>query len=158
MGNLLRDAVTPRSENQGEGGLKGLKLCRLSGALDRRGRLGRTRRRTVVPARAAGTQPGHRARRSRLRRPPGDGPGACPCLRVVGDPLKPPAQLDGGRQLALLIEDSADRVGVGLGDNEHQRSMGRERPAGKAIVARKAVMARPSPPGFLYVGKDIITC
>ena len=115
----------------GEGVPKRLKLCRLSGALDRRGRLGRARRMAVAPARATGTQRGHRARRSRQRLPPGDGPGACPCLRVVGDSLKPPAQLDGGRQLALLIEDSADRVGVGLGDNEHPDSMAARTAAGK---------------------------
>src|SRR5208282_3831831 len=110
---MIKDVIM--REIPGEGVPKGLKLCGLSGALGRRGRLGRTRRMAVAPARTAGTQRGHRARRSWWRRlPPGDGPGACPCLRVVGDSLKPPAQLDGGRQLALLIEDSADRVGVGL--------------------------------------------
>src|SRR5208283_6114920 len=133
----------------GRGPQKGLKLCRLSGALDRRGRLGQTRRMALAPARAAATPRGHRVRRSWRRLPPGDGPGACPRLGVVGDPLKPPAQLDGGRQLALLIEDSADRIGVGLGDNEHPNSMGARATAGKAI------MARPSPPGFLYVGEEM---
>jgi hypothetical protein len=65
----------------------------------------------------AGTQPRHRARLDGQRRPPGDAPGARSRFRVVGDPWELPAQLDSGRQLSLLIEDGADRVGIGLGDD-----------------------------------------
>jgi hypothetical protein len=71
----------------------------------------------------ATTQPRHRTRSDWQRRPPGDAPGACPRLRVVGDPREPPAQLDSSRQLSLLVEDSADRGSIGLGDNEHPNSM-----------------------------------
>jgi hypothetical protein len=67
----------------------------------------------------AGTQPRHWAQLDWQRRPPSDAPGARPCFRVVGDPWEPPAQLDSGRQLSLLIEDGADRVSIGLGDDKH---------------------------------------
>ena len=79
-------------------------------------------------------QPRHRPRRVRHRRPPGDGPGASPRLGIVGDPREPPAQLDGGRQLALLIEDSADRSNIGFGDDEHSKSMGTRAAASKRDV------------------------
>jgi hypothetical protein len=71
----------------------------------------------------AGTQPRHRTRLGGQRRPPSDAPGAFPGLGVVGDPWKPPAQLDCSRQLSLLVEDRADRGSIGLGDNEHPNSM-----------------------------------
>ncbi len=71
----------------------------------------------------AGTQLGHRAKLGWQRRPPGDAPGARPRLRVVGDSWEPPAQLDNGRQLSLLIEDGADSGGIGFGDDEHPQSM-----------------------------------
>ena len=71
----------------------------------------------------AGTQPPHRARLGWQRHPPGDAPGACPRLRVVSDPRKPPAQLNNSRQLSLLIEGGADRGSIGLGDDEHPQSM-----------------------------------
>jgi lipopolysaccharide export system ATP-binding protein len=60
----------------------------------------------------AGTEPCHGARPGRQRRPPGDAPRARTRLRVVGHAREPPTQLDSGRQLSLLIEDSADRIGL----------------------------------------------
>ena len=71
----------------------------------------------------AGTQLGHRAKLGWQRRPPRDAPGARSRLRVVGDSWEPPAQLDNGRQLSLLIEDGADSGGIGFGDDEHPQSM-----------------------------------
>jgi hypothetical protein len=64
---------------------------------------------------------GHR-RRSRL--PPGDGPGTFPRLGVVSDAGEPAAQLNCGRQLALLFKDSTDRSSIGFGDNKHGRQIG----------------------------------
>ena len=81
------------------------------------------RRTEVRLAVLAGTQPRHRWRLGWQRRPPRDAPGARSRLRVVGDPWEPPAQLDSGRQLSLLIEDGSDRGGIGLGDDEHPRNM-----------------------------------
>ena len=83
----------------------------------------------------ARTQRRHWARRVLQRFPSGDGPGACPRLRVVGDPWEPAAQLDGGGQLALLIENSADRGGIGLGDGEHPVRMGPRTAADKRGVS-----------------------
>jgi hypothetical protein len=80
----------------------------------------------------AGTQPRHRTRLDWQRRPPGDAPSVCPCLRVVGDPREPPAQLDSSRELSLQIEDRADRGSIGLGDNEHPNSMAARTAAGNA--------------------------
>jgi hypothetical protein len=57
----------------------------------------------------------------------------CPRLPVVGDPRKSPTQFDGGRQLALLVEDGADCIGIGLGDEEHSKRMAPRRTAGKRI-------------------------
>jgi hypothetical protein len=82
----------------------------------------------------AGTQPRHRAQRGGQRRPPN----ACPRLRVVGDPWKPPAQLDSSRQLSLLIENGADRS-ISLGDDEHPKSMAVCTTAGKRDVADRLV-------------------
>ena len=76
-----------------------------------------------APALTARMQPDHRARWRRQRLPSGDGPDVRPRVRVVGDPRKSPAQLDSSRQLTLLAEDGADRVGIGLGDEEHPQSM-----------------------------------
>jgi len=45
--------------------------------------------------------------------PAGDGPGAGPRLLVVEDAREPPAQLNGGRELAPLLE------GVGAGVNPY---------------------------------------
>src|ERR1700712_3775540 len=53
------------------------------------------------------------------RLPASNSPDALPRLRVVGDAGKPPAQLDGGRQLALLFIDGTDRGGIRFGDHEH---------------------------------------
>jgi DNA-binding protein HU-beta len=61
-------------------------------------------------------------RRSRL--PAGDGPGAFSRPGVVSDAGEPAAQLDCGRQLAVLFEDSTDRSGIGFGDNKHDRQIG----------------------------------
>ena len=83
----------------------------------------------------AGTQPRHRAQLDWQRRPPGDAPSVCPRLRVVGDPREPPAQLDSSRQLSVLVEDSADRGSIGLGDNEHPGSMAARTEAGKARLS-----------------------
>src|SRR6202021_824571 len=79
----------------------------------------------------AGAEPRHRARPRRRRRPPGDGPGACPGLRVVDDPRKPPPQLNSSRQLPFLIEDGADHGSTGLGDEEHLKDMVTRPTAGK---------------------------
>jgi hypothetical protein len=57
------------------------------------------------------------ARRQRL--PPGDGPGALSRLRVIGDVGEQPAQLNGGRQFALLLIGGADRGGGFLGNDKH---------------------------------------
>jgi hypothetical protein len=94
-------------------------------------------------ARSARTQPDHRARWRRQRLPSNDGPDVRPRLRVVGDPWKSPAQLDSSRQLALLIEDCADCIGIGLGDDEHPKSMVARRTAGKRgvrLVSLKSVI------------------
>ena len=72
------------------------------------------------------------------RRPSGNVPGARPRLRVVGYPWEPPAQLDSGRQLSLLIEDGADRGGIGLGDDEHPKNMAVRTTAGKRGCAAPA--------------------
>jgi hypothetical protein len=55
----------------------------------------------------------------RHRFPPSDSLGAGTGLCIVGDLGKSAAQFDRSRQLALLIEDSADRGGIRLGDDEH---------------------------------------
>ena len=82
----------------------------------------------------ARTEPDHRARWRRQRLPPGDCPDVCPRLRVVGDPGKSPAKLDSSRQLTLLAEDGADRVGIDLGDEEHPKSMVTRRSSDKRCV------------------------
>lgn len=82
----------------------------------------------------AGTQPRQRARRGWQRRPPGYAPSARPRLRVVGDSWEPPAQLDSGRQLSLLIKDDANRVGISFGDDEHPQNMVVRTTAGKRDV------------------------
>ena len=65
----------------------------------------------------------HESLLGRRWRPPGDGPGTCPRLRVVDAPRKPPAQLNRSRSLPLLTEDSADRSSIALGDDEHPKNM-----------------------------------
>jgi hypothetical protein len=56
---------------------------------------------------------------ARQRLPSGNSSDVRPRLRVGGDPRKSPAQLDSSRQLAFLVEDGADCVGIGLGHEEH---------------------------------------
>jgi hypothetical protein len=46
-----------------------------------------------------------------------------PRPRVVGDAGEQATQLDGGRQVALLLKDGTDRSGLGFGDNEHGGSL-----------------------------------
>ena len=70
----------------------------------------------------------HRPQRQRL--PARDGPGALPCLRVVGDAREQPPQLERSREFAPLLIDGADRSLVLLGDDEHRWSMGRHDAAG----------------------------
>lgn len=72
--------------------------------------------RLVLPL---GPQRYHAERQVGRRRPSGDSLGTQPGLEVVTDTWKPAAQLDGGRQLALLLVNSADRVGFGFCDHEH---------------------------------------
>ena len=59
--------------------------------------------------------------------------GALPRLHVGGDAGEPPAQLNGGRELATLLVDGADRSGIRLGDDEHRCSMGRLGEAGNTL-------------------------
>ena len=69
----------------------------------------------------------------RKRIPCRDGPSELPCAYVVGDAWKPSAQLDRGRELPTFVEGSADRRGVGIGDDEHHQSMGRRVSISKLI-------------------------
>jgi hypothetical protein len=68
---------------------------------------------------------------SRERLPVGDGPGALPGLRHVGDQRKQPAELDSGRWLPFLTEVGADCRGLNIGDDEHRRSMETRTSTGK---------------------------
>jgi hypothetical protein len=63
---------------------------------------------------------------------------ALPRLHVVRDAGKQPAQLDRGRQLALLLECGTDRGGVCFGNNEHLGSMVKRARTGKRRVRRSA--------------------
>ena len=90
---------------------------------------------SVIPAVSrlsvlAGMQLCHGVRLGRLR-PSNDAPDAGPRLRIVGDPAEPPAQLKRSRQLALLLEDGADRGGISLSDDEHPGNMVMYGQAGK---------------------------
>jgi hypothetical protein len=90
-------------------------------------------------------QPRHRAHLLRQRCPPGDGPSARSRLRIVANPGKPPTQLDHSRQLALLVEDGADRSSISLVDDKHPRTMAMQIPVGKRGVL--ALWWRASPDG-----------
>jgi len=83
----------------------------------------------MIPAGVRPRYPSDRARWQRL--PAGNDPGAFPRLHGVGDAGKQPAQLDRGRQLAVLLEGGADCGGFCLGDDEHPRSMGMRTMTGK---------------------------
>src|SRR3954453_21509629 len=85
----------------------------------------------------AGAQRRYRGRRDRPRRPACDGPGALPRLLVVDDAGEPAADLDGGRQLALLLIDGADRGGIGFGDDEHGGVEGRGCCPGQALSGKR---------------------
>ena len=61
----------------------------------------------------------HGRRRLWQRQPADDGPRTLPRSGVVDDARKPPAQLDGGGQLAVTLEYLTDRGGIGFGDDEH---------------------------------------
>jgi hypothetical protein len=63
--------------------------------------------------------------------PTGDRAGALSRLGVVDDAGEQPTQFDGRRQLALLLEESADRSRIGLGDEEHLQRMATRRTTGK---------------------------
>jgi hypothetical protein len=63
--------------------------------------------------------------------PAGNGPGTGAGLRGVGDARHQPAQLDRGRELAVLLVDGTDRGGLSLGDNEHAGRMGARIEGGK---------------------------
>jgi hypothetical protein len=78
-------------------------------------------------------------RKRRQRLPASDDTGALPRLQVVGDGGEQPAQLDGGRQLASLLECGADRSGFRFGDDEHPASMGTRTAAGKRPLAQARV-------------------
>ncbi len=60
----------------------------------------------------------------RRRRPPSrDDPHALPPPGVVGDQREVPPQLENSRQLALLVEHTADGLGSGFIDAEHGPTM-----------------------------------
>jgi hypothetical protein len=73
--------------------------------------------------------------------------GRCTCLRVVGDPREPSAQLGSSRQLTFLIEDSTDRGGISLSDNEHSNSMAALTAAGKHDETLPSCGMRPAKRG-----------
>jgi hypothetical protein len=70
-------------------------------------------------------QPDHRRHWLRQWLPSGDGSNMGARLRIVGDAGKEATQLNGGGQLALLLEDGADRGSSGFGDQEHGQKVER---------------------------------
>jgi hypothetical protein len=90
-----------------------------------------------------GMQPRHRSHRCGQWLPPGDAPGTGARLCVVGDAREPAAQLDGGRQLSLLIEHGADRGSIGFVDDEHPVSMATRARASKPTCAADARLSKP---------------
>jgi hypothetical protein len=99
-------------------------------------------------------QPPGRTWRQRL--PARYGARALPRLHVVRDAGKQPAQLDRGRQLALLLECSADCSGFRFGHDEHAGSMVTRAVTGKLLdispalpVLQHRVDTAPQPPEFL---------
>jgi hypothetical protein len=53
--------------------------------------------------------------------------------RIVRDAWKPPAQLNGGSELAIRVERGADSVSISFGDEEHRQTMVAIRKAGKLL-------------------------
>ncbi len=88
-------------------------------------------------------------RRHRQRLPPGNRPHPLPRLGIVGEAGEAAAQLSSGRQLAVPVVDSPDRGGIGLGDDERPKSMGRLSRMGKDA----ATLAASEPPGRLQYGR-----
>jgi hypothetical protein len=72
--------------------------------------------------------------KSLTRLPAGDGPGKSPRLIAIGDARENSAQLNGDRQLAALVEGSADRDRISVGDDKHPGSMRARMVAGKHVV------------------------
>jgi hypothetical protein len=69
--------------------------------------------------------------RQRQRLPAGNGPGTVAGLIVVPNAWEQPAQLEGGREFASLIEGGADRGDLCIGDDEHRSSMAASNYRGK---------------------------
>jgi len=105
---------------------------------------------------ATGVWRRHRARCRCWRPPASDGPGACLRLCVVGDARKPPPQLGHGRQFAPLLEGGADRGGIGLGDDEHDQSIGRTQLGWQ--TRRGPLRARCSAAGFWQQARSRWPC
>jgi hypothetical protein len=78
-----------------------------------------------------GMQSRYRTWNLRQRRPPGDGTGLFSGLLIVGDPGVPSPQLDGGGELAFLLEHGADRGSICFGDDIHPPNMETQARAGK---------------------------
>lgn len=95
-----------------------------------------------LPARA----PRHYGAGGRMgwqRCPVGDRPGVQPGLGVVEDAGKQPAQLNRGRQLALLEENGTDGGGFGFGDAKYGRTMAFSAAADKRLRG-PTTLRRPS--------------
>jgi len=88
-------------------------------------------------------QPPGRAWRQRL--PARYDARALPRLHVVRDAGKQPAQLDRGRQLALLLECSADCGGFRFGHDEHAGSMVTRGVTGKLPDLSRPLTGTPAP-------------
>jgi hypothetical protein len=67
---------------------------------------------------------------------------AFPRRSDVGHAREQAAQLDSGRELATLLEDDADRGGLGLGDDEHASRMGAHTGCGKVVEAMQGMGRR----------------